>query len=215
MSVGFDPSTDFETIADGLEAVTLDRRGSSSNVSVTKALKRQVSTTEIAASDGKLQSGDTRWHLPTAEVTSPPRLGDWIQDSGGDRYQILEFHRELLGSRYRCIARNLRVAYGLDDTLTIQQATYAKGTGGASEETFTTWRTGVRARIQEVAADVTSDVDARRTEKMFTVMLEDDYSLGHRHRLRDRHGNLYKVQGTTSKAELGKPFTVEAIPWLS
>ena len=42
------PGTDFVDVIDGLEAVTLNRRGSSSDVSVTSALQRNVSTAELA-----------------------------------------------------------------------------------------------------------------------------------------------------------------------
>jgi hypothetical protein len=210
---GFDPSTDFETIADGLEAVTLDRRGSSDNVSVTKALRRNVSTTEIAASNGKLQSGDTRWHLPASEVTTTPRLGDWIEDSSGDRWQVLEIRKDTLSNRWRCISRNLRIVYGLDDTVTIQVASYAKGTAGAPERTYTTWRTGVRCRVQEVAATHGDEAGARRTQKAYVILCEDDYDLDHTHRIKDRRGNKYQVLGVSQRADIGKPMIIEATPW--
>lgn len=213
MSVGFDPGTDFEDIVDGLQAVTLDRRGSSQNVAVTAALCRNVSTSEIVASDGKLQSGDTRWHLPAAEVTTAPRLGDSVEDSSGNRYQILEVRDDTLNNRWRCTTRNLRIAYGLDDTLTIEKAAYSKGTAGAAERSWSTWRTGVRARIQTTSAEHAEQARARRTLTADTVLLEDDYDLTDAHRLKDLEGNYYRILGVTSKGEIGRPMVIEARPW--
>ena len=68
MAVGFDPNADFETITDGLEPVTLVRRGSSDDTAITNALQRNINNNEIAQSDGKYMAGDVRWHLPDAEV---------------------------------------------------------------------------------------------------------------------------------------------------
>ncbi len=222
MSVGFDPSTDFEDITDGLEAVTLDRRGSSDNVSVTKALRRELSVAEsrsstgsLQVSDGQLRAGDTRWHLPQAEVTTTPRVGDVIEPSNGDRYQIMEVVLETLGNRWECVSRNLRIAYGLDDTVSIQKATYAKGDGGAQEATWTTYVAGVRARVQEVAATGGVAGGAKQTGRAYDVLLEADLELDAKHRIVDQRGRKYLIVGVTGRAEVGQPMTIEATAWRS
>lgn len=215
MSVGFDPSTDFEDITDGLEAITLDRRGTSANVSVTAALQRMISTTEVVASDGKLRSGDVRWHLPNAQVTTTPRMGDWIVDGSANRWQILQVDDATLQNRWMCAARNLRIAYGLEDTLTIERATYAKGAAGAVEETYTIHRTGIRARIQETASDMEVGAGARRTTKEFTILLEEDVTILQTDRIKDRRGTLYRIEGTVQQAEIGQPFVIGASEWRS
>ncbi len=215
MSVGFDPSTDFEDITDGLEAVTLDRRGSSDNVSVTSALRRNLSTSEILASDGKLQSGDTRWHLPGAEVTTTPRIGDSIEPSDGTRHQILEVRFDTLSNRWRCVTRDLRIAYGLDDTVSIQKATYAKGDGGAQEATWTTYVAGVRARVQEVAATGGVVGGAKQTGRAYAVLLEADLELDSKHRIVDQRGRKYLIVGVTGRGDVGQPMTIEATAWRS
>lgn len=212
MSVGFDPSTDFETITDGLEAVTLDRRNSS-NTAVTNALRRNVSTTEIAASNGKLQSGDTRWHLPAAEVTTSPRLGDRIKDGSSDYWTILEVRKDTLSNRWRCVSRNLRIVYALEDTVTIEVAAVAKGTAGAAERTWSVWRTGVRCRIQEVAADHADGAGAKRTQAAYQILCEDDYDVDHTHRIKDQRGTYYRILGTGQKGEIGQPMIIEAAKW--
>jgi hypothetical protein len=215
MTLTFTPGTDFEDVCDGLEAVTLNRRGSSDDVSVTSALQRNVSTTEIAASDGKYQAGDVRWHLPIAEVATTPKLGDSIVDAAGDYWKILAVRLDTLGRRWRCMTRNLVIAHGLNDTVTIEEATYAKGTGGAMERTYHVWRSGVRARIQEVDTSMETDGGAKRTAKRYQIYLEDDYAVTHNHRIKDRQGNKYKIVGAGNKAELGQCQVVEATEWRS
>lgn len=225
MSVTFAPGTDFVDIVDGLEAVTLNRRGSSSDVSVTSALQRNVSTAEVAGSDGKYRAGDVRWHLPASEVSATPQLGDWIVDAASARWQVLEVRQDTLSRRWRCVTRNLVIAYGLNDTVVIEEAVYTKGTGGAAKAAYHVWRAGVRARIQEVAAavnpnaiaEIAASVDtssgARRTAKRYRIYLGDDYEIDHNHRIRDRKGNYYKIEGRANKAELGQAQVVEASEW--
>lgn len=213
MTVTFAPGTDFVDVVDGLEAVTLNRRGSSSDVSVTSALQRNVSTTEVGASDGKYRAGDVRWHLPVSEVASTPQLGDWIVDAASDRWQVLEVRLDTLSRRWRCVTRNLAIAYGLNDTVVIQEAVYAKGAGGAAEATYHVWRAGVRARVQEMAATVDTEQEAQRTAKQFQIFMEGDYEINHNHRIRDRKGNYYKINGSANKATLGQAQVVEASEW--
>jgi hypothetical protein len=214
MSVGFDPTADFADITDGLEAVTLLRRGVSVTVTVSCALRRALSTNELGASDGKYVSGDIRWHLPVEEVAAAPDLGDVILDNANERWVILEWAKQTLGARWRCVARSLRIANGLDNTVTIEKATIAKGTAGAIERTWTVHRTGIRARVQEMSATTAVEQGAMRTAKRYRIFLESDESLDHTHRIKDREGNYYQIDGTSGVAEIGQCMAVEATQWL-
>ncbi len=218
MAVTFAPGTDFVDVTDGLEAVTLNRRGSSSDVSVASALQRNVSTTEIAESDGKYRAGDVRWHLPISQVANTPQLGDSIVDSNLDRWKVIEVRFDTLSTRWHCVTRNLAIAYGLNDTIVIEAATWAKGTGGAMEATYSIWKSGVRARIQEVSdaterARIQTEEGAKRTPKQFKIYVDKDYEITHTHRIRDRKGTYYKVEGNTTKGELDEMQIVEASEW--
>jgi hypothetical protein len=213
MTVTFAPGTDFVDVIDGLEAVTLNRRGSSSDVEITSALQRNVSTAEIGPSDGRYRAGDVRWHLPVSEVSATPQLGDWIVDAASARWQVIEVGEDTLSSRWRCVTRNLAIAYGLNDTVVIEEAVYAKATGGAAKVTYHVWKSGVRARIQEVATTIGTELETQRTAKQFHIFLESDYEINHNHRIRDRKGDYYKIEGTANKAELGQAQVVEASEW--
>ncbi len=212
MSVGFDPSTDFETITDGLEAVTLNRRGSSADVSVTNALQRDVTTSEIAASDGQYTQGDVRWHLPAAEVSATPKIGDNIVDAAGDYWAVLNVQLATLSNRWRCITRNVAVQYGLDDRVTIEIAAFAKGTGGAAERTWTVYKTA-RANIIETTADTEVREGASRTAKQYEIVIVTDTDIGHQHRIKDEKGTYYTIVGSTGQDNVGALQTVQATEW--
>lgn len=212
MSVGFDPSTDFQDVTDGLEAVTLNRRRSSSNVSVAKALQRAVTTSEVEASDGQYIQGDVRWHLPVAEVAVTPRTGDRIVDAAGAYWIVLTVQEATLRARWMCVSRNLAIAIHLDDRVTIEVADFSKGTGGAAERSWSTFRTA-RAHIQELTADTEDREGARRTARLYDIFLDTDEQLGHQHRVKAADGTLYQVTGSQGVDEVGAFQAVQATEW--
>ena len=107
----FDPSDDL-TVSDGLETVTLLRRGSTSGIAgtvIAHALRRAISAAEAAIvttgdvhknvpSGGQYAAAAVVWHLPVAELPIAPRLGDVILDGQSQRWTILEVKRTTLGS---------------------------------------------------------------------------------------------------------------------
>jgi len=209
----FDPSTDFANIADGTESVTVCRRGStpgSPGTTVSHALRRTVTMREAAESHGSYTASDVIWHLPAEELADAPRLGDVVLDADGRRWTILEVQSAALGTRWRCAARNLAVVYGLDDTITILKATYVKDDGGAAEPLWRPWKTGVRARIQPVAAQAGTKHRARQTVVRYRIFLEEDLALDHTHRIQGPDAAVYQVVATQGAERIGEPQTIEA-----
>jgi len=218
MPPNLDPSTDLLQAADGLETVTLLRRGSSASTAGTPiphALRRAVTTREAAASDGRYTLSDVTWHLPAAELPTPPRLGDIVCDASGRRWAVLDAARTTLGSRWRCTARNLAVVYGLDDTINVLQAAYSKGVGGAMQPNWLPWKTGIRARIQPVATDIDSEYQARASTTRCLIFVEESLTLDHRHRIQGPDGTVYKVVGVNEAERIGELQSIEAevTPW--
>ncbi len=213
-----DSVCDLAQVADGLEAVTLRRRGSSPaapGAVIGHALRRAVTTREAAASDGHYTASDVTWHLPVAELPAAPRLGDVLCDAAGRRWTVLDVAGTTLGSRWRCAARSLAVVYGLDDTISVLQAVYTPGAGGAAVPAWQVWLTGIRARIQPVAAQ--SDVlhAAWQTVTRYRIFVEQTLSLDHTHRIRGPDGTVYKILGATAAELIGELESIEAevTPW--
>ncbi|MGD0516485.1 MAG: head-tail adaptor protein [Thermoguttaceae bacterium] len=225
MSANFDPSADFSRVADNTEAVTLLRRGAASGEAgtvVLHALRRTTQFGEFAAknrdesrryvnSDGQCVAADVDWHLPAAELEAPPSIGDMILDRDGRRWTILELELIMLRTRWKCSTRELSIAYGLDDTVAILKAEYAKSDAGAAEPTWRIWRTGVRARIQSLEVKVDVEHSAQRATSTYRIFLQDDLMLDHTHRIRGADGTVFQITAVTGAARLGELQTIEAV----
>lgn len=203
MTLTWDISTDFEDVTDALETVTYAPRlpaevtaaesltryaGQVENYtpdteSLTKCLRRNVSTTEAAASDGKLLAGDTRWHLSINELATQPSLGSTLTDAAGDVYTILEVRKDTLSSRWRCVTRNLRVVHNLSQLATIQTRTIAVGDAGAAEDTWATRQEQVPCRLEPVSVDSEVVNGVRRATGRWLLYLAADVSLDASHRI--------------------------------
>ena len=177
-------------MSDGLETVTLLRRGSTSGIAgtvIAHALRRAISAAEAAIvttgdvhknvpSGGQYAAAAVVWHLPVAELPIAPRLGDVILDGQGQRWTILEVKRTTLGARWRCETRNVAVAFGLDDTISVLKTVSG---GGSSEPTWRTWKTGVRARIQPVETKITTAAETSTTTTLYRIFVEENLELDH------------------------------------
>jgi len=224
MSLSFNPANDFPTVADGTETVTLLRRGAAPDtpgIQIDGALRGPAATAEPivggrhevrrqADSDGNVLSSDLVWHLPAAELDGPPQPGDVLLDGAGTRWTILEARSVTLQTRWRVITRNLAIAHGLDDTVTVLAATYTKSPAGAAEPTWNVWRTGVRARIQPQGTGMATEHRSRRTATRFRIFLEEDLALDHTHRVQGPDGTLYRILATSGAERLAEPQTVDA-----
>lgn len=191
----FDPSDDFASVTDALEAVIVRRAGSSAAMEVAHALRRAVRTREAERSEGRYTAHDVVWHLPAAEVSEPPRPGDVIVDADAEHWTVLEVAQVTLQSRWRCVARNLAVFHGLDDHIDLERAEFAKGEGGAEEPAWHVWKAGLRARIQPAAADLRTDHDRPILAARYKVFLADEVPIDRTLRIRGPDGAIYTVTG--------------------
>ena len=214
----FDPSDDFVAVTDGAETVTLLRRGSTlgtAGTAIAHALRRAVTAGEApvvnrgdvrknVASSGRHVAATVVWHLPIAELPIAPGLGDWILDGDGQRWTILAIKRATLGARWRCETKNVAIAFGLDDTITV-----LKNVNTVSEPVWRTWKTGVRARIQPNEVKITSDETSASTTKSYRIFVEDDLTLDHTHCIRSADGPVHTITRTLGADRIGELQVIE------
>jgi hypothetical protein len=225
----FDPSNDFAAVADGTEAVTLLRRGSTSGVAgmtIAHALRRAVTAAEatifnsndvhkIVPSDGKQTAAETIWHLPVAELATPPRLGDVILDAAGGRWTVLEVTQATLGARWCCSTRDVAVAFALDDTITVLKTTNSRGCGPA-ESLWRTWRTGVRARIQPAQTTITNAAGVASTTTNYRIFVAEDLELDHTCCIRSADGTIYSILSAIGAQRIGELQVIDVqVTWSS
>jgi hypothetical protein len=211
----FDPTDDFETVADGTETVTLLRRGSTlgdNGTVIAHALRRGMTANEAAIvargdihknvpSDGQHTAFFLAWHLPISELPLEPRLGDAILDGNGQRWTILVVKRVTLGTRWRCETKNVTVAFGLDDTISVLKT--SDGT------TWRTWRTGIRARIQPLETKIVADADTPYTTRTYRIFTEENLELDHLCRIRGADGSIYSITRSTGSERIGEMQVIE------
>jgi hypothetical protein len=207
-----DPSGDFARLADGLQAVGLIRRGRSGLLSVAHALRRSLSMREAAASNGQYTLTDVTWSLPKSECGAGPVLGDVILDADGNRWTVLAVAGRDLTGLWECTCRDLAIARGLNDVITIEQAVYSKGEGGAAVPAWHTLRTGVRARIQPVFSAVEAGPHSRSTVHRYRIVIAEELAVDHTERIRAADGTIYRIIGSTGAAGIGELQTIEAEP---
>lgn len=207
----FDPSTDFEDIVDGLQAVTLEVRGGSS-VSIAHAHRNQHRRLEADPANGKSLAALTTWQWPMTESSRPP-LGSVIVDATGDRYTVVAISEQVLGSKYSADCRRLSVEFGLDTYVDLLKASYAKNAQGEAIATWTAIATGLRARVQpsEEVAEIKHRAD--EVSPRFAVILERDLPAAHipvgaNLRVRDRDRNVYRI------LRHQRPERIDALPVL-
>jgi hypothetical protein len=224
----FDPQDDFRSVADGLEAVTLLRRGSTPGAGtvIAHALRRAVTTAEapiFTSNDvhktvpggGEHVAANVVWHLPSAELADAPALGDLIVDGDGARWTILEVTRSTLGARWSCASREVAIAFGLDDTVSVLKAVVPRGCG-SSEPVWRTWMTGIRARIQPIDTQIARDAGTSSTTTRYRIFVEENLDLDHTCCIRGPDGAIYTITGTIGAERIGELQTINVeLSWSS
>lgn len=215
----FDPSDDLSTVADGIESVTLLRRGRTlgdAGTVIGHALRRAITAGEASIvntgdvrkhvpSGGRQLADDVVWHLPVAELPDAPRLGDIILDGDARRWTVLSVKLATLGARWRCETRNLAIAVGLDDTISVQ-----RNIGSSTEPIWQTWKTGLRARIQPIRTTIDSAAETPSTTTLYRIFVEENIELDHTCRIRGADGTIYTVTGAIGAEQIGELQVIEA-----
>lgn len=114
----FDPSSDFISIIDFSESITLTFKKRDAvpsvdgyvaeafvDVPVARALKRALSSRDVALLGGLVRFGDRKFHVPSAGLPYVPDSSTQIIDADGDRYAVFHVEHSVATSRYTLYAR--------------------------------------------------------------------------------------------------------------
>jgi head-tail adaptor len=165
--------TDDLNCVDGRQAVTLWPPDGGAAVAVAGAVRRGLARREREASQGKYLAADCRWHLPADQVPAPPAPGTRIADSAGETWTVLEVQPAALGSRWVCHARNLAIAGGLTQRITLQRAAWTKDAHGAAVAAWSDHLVGLRARLQPEGATIGEAADRPATRGRCRIYLAE------------------------------------------
>jgi hypothetical protein len=164
-------------------------------IPVARALRQAIHTREAECSQGRYTAADAGWSLPASEIPEPLRPGDVIIDAAAQRWTVLEVSQLSHRTRWRCVTRNLAVFHGLDDTIDLEKAEFAKGEGGAKEPTWQVWQAGVPARIQPTEGEIHAQHGRQTSTQRFKVFLEAAVPVDETMRIRGPDGAVYTITG--------------------
>ncbi|MDZ4659299.1 MAG: hypothetical protein SH868_17130 [Bythopirellula sp.] len=119
-------ATDFAQVVDGLEEVTLRRRDGMTSIAVIAARRQGVQQREAEPSGGAVTEANAEWHLALAENLAP-RVGDVVVDAQGGRWTILVAEELPQLGRWKCVTRELRIAYGCGERIDIERPIWSTG----------------------------------------------------------------------------------------
>ena len=201
MSLELNVADDFATILDGSESVTLRRQGTPETIPVAAAWRFLEKSDEVEIGAADYARNDVLWQLPWDASHDEPRLGDLIIDAADQCWTILSVERLRLGTRFKCLARNLRLAFGLDTRVDIQRADVQDPSVRPESVDWITLQAAVPARILLDRTRVTFDpgdpdesIDpSYSSTATYRVILGEQIELDHNHRLIDLLGTVYNV----------------------
>lgn len=213
MTVELDIADDFRSF-DALEGIVLRSRDGHHETAIPQALRRAVTRREAAPSAGIYTQADTRWHFESAAVESAPEVGGSIVDTTGRVWRVLAVSHETLSRRWTCWSRELALAGGLTEVITIQEATWTKGESGALTPTWSDWRVQLRAHVQPATSALATEHRLRELPRRYRVYLAEEVAVNANHRI--VHGAaIYHVLGFERPARIDELFVIHAeqTPW--
>lgn len=194
MSLQLDASDDFSPGVDQLESVTLRRRNSGEVVAISTALRRHAVTREAEPSGGAARQADAVWHLQLPTGEAAPELGDVVIDVRDQRWTIQQTEELPLLGRWKCAARELRVAFGCDDRVDVQRAVWDDLGEGPVIVDWSFVRTALPVRIQPEETTVTGSLDSPTSTARFTIILGEAFPLEPDDRFVAADGAIYRLE---------------------
>lgn len=199
-------------VIDDTEAITFRRVGDSKEVDypVAYALKYQTTVAEQAPSAGVYAAADCQWSIPVRLLPVQPRPSDEIIDEDGNTYVVLLADVATAKTRYRVTTRNLTLAYGLRDIVSVWQGKTSSHDLQRVQE-FERKHIRIAARIQPMDRVIETVRGKRLTvdrvriylSRRFPDLTADDQI---------RHGDTtYTVVSINDIETLGELFSVEAV----
>jgi hypothetical protein len=194
MSLQLDVNDDFAPWVDQLESVTLSRRNSGEVVAIAAALRRHAVTKEAEPSGGAARQADAVWHLQLPVGESAPELGDVVIDARDRRWTIQQSEELPLLGRWKCSARELRVAFGCDDRVDVQRAVWDDLGEGPVIVDWSFVYTALPVRIQPEETTISGSLDSPTSVARFTIILGEAFSLEPDDRFVAADGAIYRLE---------------------
>lgn len=185
------------------EAITFIRHGklTDDEYAVSIAKRRAPTFKEMAASGGVYTGQDLVWLVPvtllTAAGLTDVKPADIIRDSDGVLWTVLERSLNTLKSTWRCVTRDLILAYDLRGTLSVRRPQALTTDDAATREyVYDTIYTGVPCRFQAMGDEVSDERGQRLTVSKYSIWVGQRLTLTNEDQIVDEDGNIYELKAT-------------------
>jgi len=185
---------DFLLLTEGLESIELHRRGNVGTVAISTARRLAATSIEANPSDGLAQQADAIWHLQMPAGASAPKIGDVAVDGTGGRWTILQTEELSLLGRWRCVTRELSVAYGCLDRVDIERAVWGDLGSGPVIVDWVYAFTALPVKIQSDQIVVNDTITPPVTKSFFQIILSESILLEPDDRFVAEDGTVYLLQ---------------------
>lgn len=214
MSFGVDASANYLTWGN-VQAVQVTSIANSGDsiFEISVAKRRAPGFTELAPSGGVYTKQDVVWLLPKVladDVGFTPKPGDKVTAEGVN-WTILECPLNTLRSTYRCMTRDLILAYDLRGELSVNRpaATTTTDDAGGRTYTYTQPYSGIACRFQETSSEPSDERGKRATVKRYTVTVNQRLRLTMEDQIVDENGEVYELTGWDNADRIDQLMTLE------
>lgn len=174
---------------DGQEAIIFNsvRTGANGTVvaqqfPVATAVRHFLTKRELAASGGVYTGHDRHWFLPQALLPTSirPKPADFITDSQGENWTILDDSHQDRGGTWKLTCRNLILAWQLNDTINIERAAISFDLAGAQVQAYPTGPApnggtvpypNLRCRVQPEEEEIIEQLEVRGAGTHYRVIV--------------------------------------------
>lgn len=181
---------------DNRESITyvVESRSGDTSHSVADCKRRALTFRELATSGGAYTAGDRAWLIPVQRLPSgvTPKIADRVLDAGGTAWTVLDAGLNTWQTWWRLTTRNIVLAAGLTEDLTLWQPTNGQDDAGVRQPTYTLAATVV-GRVQEVEASAQEQMGKRQTVRRFQAWVGQRVYPSVDWQLRDAAGQVYQI----------------------
>lgn len=213
MSVELDLSTDYKVFG-GLAAVTCYRARSPqignnwntrSGISIADARIQKINMVEVEPTAGVYDRADTRIRLPAVLMTAAgyvPSIGDTIEAADKALWIVLAVGHPRFNNSWSCECRQLLIAGGLCDLVSLLSATVTN-VHGSKVTAHTATQTHVAARIQPMDEQEVNLQARLGFDVNYRIFTETDVAAGYDDLFEDEATNtLYEIKSSGARKRI-------------
>jgi hypothetical protein len=145
---------------------------------------------------GIFTSDDLVWNIPQAliPIGKRPNPNDYITDSEGRRWTVLDTTNGNRGNTWRLTTRNLILAENLRQTISLQRPANTKdAAGGRVASGYTTILSNVPARIQETGATSSDILGKKQVRTQYDCHCGQRLNWKSTDRIVDQNNAVYQI----------------------